>query len=159
LRAQREQTIKALIELVEADPPPLHADLQIPLLIELLGEYRAVEGANMLVKRIDYSPPGLRDRELHPLNKYPAAKALVSIGSASFPAINRRLAHPVTDRQLAILAWVIYLIDGEELGKYRLDLTAADRLDAQGDVPDHLRNVERLLDTYQRLDFSNPLGP
>jgi alanine-glyoxylate transaminase/serine-glyoxylate transaminase/serine-pyruvate transaminase len=64
----------------------------------------------------------------------------------------------VSPKVVGIVAWVIYLIDGKELGGFRLEAEAG-RLDALGDRPEHSRNVDRLVVTFQRTNFADPTGP
>ena len=96
-----------------------------------IGQWRLAEAAYTLCRQIDYTSPldPLLGRGPHvPLTDYPAAGALVEIGSPAMRAIlTERMAEEIPDDQLRLFAWVIYKIDGRELGLTRLNLEAGQR--------------------------------
>ena len=161
LETDRWVTIEALLRVLrvpERGPDDYVARMHA---MEILGEYRAVEAVDVLIAHLtDVHPfPVVWDRpaswdgvsrsERHPLRLYPAAFALVQIGNRSMRPLLDRLTRPVNDDELRIMAFVIYMIDGKDLGLARLKL-AVDGGEYKGPARD---NLARLYDVYKTTDF------
>jgi hypothetical protein len=89
-------------------------------LFELLGKYRASEASQLLVENIELTH-GLRTS--NPLHDFPAARALVAIGSPAIPWILGALeVEPISDQQAKLFAEVLRRIDGDSaIVKFRLE--------------------------------------
>ena len=122
--------------------------------IDLLGRWRNVHASYLLSRQINFvgdnGPPKT------PLWCYPAANALVEIGSPGLEAIfgdDRMADGPVDDEDLRLIAWVIYLVDGRDLGLARLNLKLSEiRTFYPRTYPD---NLSRLLGVYRGIDFKD----
>ena len=137
--------------------PELHA-------IQLLGEWRAIEARDLLVKHVECtsleSPRSLGRR----LREFPAVEALVAIGSPSAEYITQWLmndTHP-SDWRLRLFAFVIYSTDREAVGLARLRAAMEEikkrkddpRYHSLGDVPE--QNLSRMIKMFRSIDFSDP---
>jgi len=159
LRAQRRDTIDALLAAARsasADPRLDYAKVEA---IETLGRYRASEACGYLVEEIEYHAP-VFVLSPHPLNGYPAAQSLVRIGNPAIEAILDRLGKRATDKQLRISAFVIELVDGKELGLARLEiaLARAEARLAKGSLSaaTERENLTRLVHLFRSIDFRDP---
>ncbi len=148
----RRAAIRTQVKLADREPSNLVEEYVKYDAVRLLGEYRAADGARVLIKNLDYSPKRtlvLREEE-GPLTRYPAAEALARIGS---PTIDYVLAcwtsGDISDQQRRLLAFLVYRLDGRELGRARLEIA---RSQAEGSRKRHL---SRLIDLYDRTDFQD----
>lgn len=55
------------------------------------------------------------------LTDWPAADALVKIGSIVYPNLYRRLDSPCDDLELALIGWIVYSIDGTRIAPIRIE--------------------------------------
>lgn len=126
-------------------------------LIEATRVLRVVECSRHLAQYVDTRSHAAFGRG--PLGVYPAARALIEFGSASYPGIFAQLEHKASEKQLRILALVCLKIDGEKLAHVRLK----DRLDEHvgklkfpGVDDDLAANLRRLCEIIRTVDFSKP---
>ena len=149
----RRRTIHSLINLADQEPTNLVQEYVKFDAVQLLGEYRATEATALLSKNLDYFPRcTVRVSEEGPLTFYPAAEALARIGAQAIErVVNQWTAGGISDRQRRILAFLIYQIDGKELGLARLELARKQAADESRKA-----NLSRLIDLYERIDFANP---
>jgi len=148
--AEKPGASKGKASRVERIPPAVTRRLQKAFAIHLLGEWRAEEAGYLLVREIELTEP-LFAFGRRPLDAYPAAQALAEIGSPAANEILVRLRRPANDRELLLFAWVIYLIDGKELGHARLTIAASR---PQGPVAKE--NLSRLTELFSRINFKDP---
>lgn len=151
LQRERQSAIQALLEVASAAVRQPHERYARTRAILLLGEYRALEAVKPLADQVSCSGE-VPVWEPHPLNRYPAAYALVQIGSPSIRALLDRVAQRSSEEELRIIAFVVYMIDGKELGLTRLRLALGEAA-APGPRKD---NLLRLIDVYKPIDFHNP---
>lgn len=150
LEAQRQKTVDSLLRVAQSPQDTPEADRRKLAAVRMLGRYRAYGACGFLVREIEYSSPWM-DNRLHVLRDYPAARALVDIGSPSYHAILSRLSGAVSDRELRLFAFVVKLIDGKEIGLARLELSLrTERLEQRA------RNLSRLIELYKTIDFGDP---
>ncbi len=159
LKDDRRAIIDALLTVVRepgAWPDPAFAKYRA---IKLLGEYRAVQACEELVRQLHFTPPSVV-YSMHPLHFFPAGAALAEIGGPAMRHIVVRLSHPVSDHELKILAYVVYLIDGEEVGLARLESVRAKELQAEvkakGLRGQREANLARLIEIYKKCEFHKP---
>lgn len=98
--------------------------------IDLLGDYRAKDAADLLVVNctVHLLFGVMMDNNI--LAGYPSIQALVNIGNPSVEAILRRMMSvehlvdpkPLEPRDLHAFAYIVSQIDGEEVGLFRLEL-------------------------------------
>jgi hypothetical protein len=87
-----------------------------------------------------------------PLEKYPAARTLVRIGSPIYPEIWGQLQEECSDRYLHVLAFTIIAIDGKTVAVARIgEQLIGDRVTAGQKA-----NLERLLKLLQTTAFDDP---
>ena len=122
--------------------------------IELLGEWRDADASYLLAHNIRAASDD-SDVPLGPLACFPAAQALVQIGSPAIDVMLRDclLDGRVDDADLRLFAWVIYLVDGKDLGLARLKLKAEEWSKARESLA---ANSLRLLAIYKGIDFDDP---
>lgn len=134
--------------------------------IELLGKFREIRAAEVLVGQITYisyySPPG----HMRPLERYCAAAALMNIGQDAVPSILHHGMHgPLESKNLEIRAHVIYWGGGRrEVGEFHIQRTL-ETLKAELDAAAQRngtvrkpslkeRNLARLLEIYKGITGS-----
>jgi hypothetical protein len=126
--------------------------------IHLLGELRYWEVVGMLVEEIDYCPPN-SGSFISTIFIFPCASALIKIGKPATEAILKKCEKEIKDKNLILYAWVISHVEGDELGKYRIELELKKTTD-----PQKKKNLEQLLKVYKTkkqffsLDKSPPAG-
>lgn len=127
--------------------------------IRLLGEWRVSDAAEMLVDQIEYSPREVVTRPSNPLSEFPAGEALVEIGNPVPQKIIDRLWKPVSDQQLKLYAFVLYMIDGRQLALARLEMALAkaseEALRSAEYAKPKKENLSRLIRVLRDTDFSN----
>ena len=146
--SDRSTTIKTLIQLAGAKEEKPQWRGPKDLAVELLGEYRATEAIDLLVKDVSYRVPAISPAD-DSLVGYTCAKALIEIGSPSVQAIVRCLQQPAKEKELMLFAHVIRRIDGEDVGLFRLEAALKETpLGAK-------KNIESLIEIYKakRTDF------
>lgn len=109
----REQAIRAALEGLERAE-----DLWIGDFIAILAAMRASEGVGLLTERIDvlargWSPQVCRF-ECESEWYYPAARALVSIGDPSIPAVRELLLHSEDPTRRRLGVWVMVRVLGKD---------------------------------------------
>lgn len=117
--------------------------------IRLLGAYRASEACDVLIDEIDYAP-GMEVSERGPLSRYPAAEALVQIGSPAAERVLTRVKKPTSAAQARLFAYVVYLIDGKELASARLEIAVAR---AEEDAA--RANLSRFVELFKGISFDD----
>jgi hypothetical protein len=147
--AERQGVSKDRVS-VDAKRAALSRRLHKVFAIQLLGEWRAEEACHLVVREIELTEPLLAFGR-RPLDAYPAAQALAEIGSPAANEILVRLRRPANDRELLLFAWVIYLIDGKELGQARLKIAAS-----RPQTQIAKENLSRLMDLFNRVNFKDP---
>jgi hypothetical protein len=120
--------------------------------IELLGELRVVKAAPALVEDINYHPMGESGAPKLPIDYFPCVQALIKIGLPATKAIFEKCENKIEDKNLILYAWVISYVDGDEVGKYRIELELKKTKD-----PTKKRNLEQLLKVYKTKKTSFPL--
>lgn len=124
-----QQIVQQLIILASKKDDHRDVNSSKELAIELLGELRASESAQMLVDQIALKVPVIVTAVI-PFQDFPALRALIKIGNPSIEAIFRRLSPlehlveltPLGPHDLHLFALVIREVDGEEVGLFRLQL-------------------------------------
>jgi hypothetical protein len=101
----------------------------------------------------------------NPLAKLCAARALVSIGSPAAKAIAMGDVPNPSERRFKICAYVVYLIDGEAVGRYRIESMVAELEQAAGvdgnavavsaSLSSRRDIVRELLRVYQKCRFKD----
>lgn len=125
--------------------------------LHLLGTLRASdhhEALELLAKNVSF-PAGVFFGD--PLSGFPAARAIVEIGS---PAL-RELLHIVererTNHELRLVAFIIKRVDGRELGLCRIELEIKRVLENQPDLREepnaHVKNLRKLRTWFSDAEF------
>jgi len=97
----------------------LNADeAQQRALYPLVGALRMSEAAGILARDIDYRSTTVVT-SLSPISGFPAATALVSVGKPSIEPLLTLMEKKLSDEEIEITTWVLYLID-QELAPKRL---------------------------------------
>ncbi|MDA1049853.1 MAG: hypothetical protein O3C40_05170 [Planctomycetota bacterium] len=107
LLERRRTDVTSLRQALSTCPDSWAGDLQKKAIIELLGELRASEAADDLVRIVSFTPALHELGEPSDLQHYPAAHSLVRIGVPAHRAIFNRLHHPVTDEELKVFAYIL----------------------------------------------------
>lgn len=159
---ERSRIIWALIETLRSVN---QASWERTTAIRLLGKYRAVEAAPVLIENLDCPPVMVSGEGFGPFQHYPAARALVEIGE---PAVQHillnTLGRPVSDRHLKVYAYVIWQhhspMDEQEVGLFRLQrLLAEEKRKVKqsherygGSGPsEREKNLTRLIEIYRKI--------
>jgi hypothetical protein len=142
-----KESRKVVIEMLrglanETAVAPLSEDSTKEIAIDLLGEYRAESAIDDLVQQISYRVSTIELEET-PAAGYPCVHALAKIGNRAIPAIFQRLTESVTREDLVLFAFTIRIIDGDEVGAYRIELALRDSRGTKK------RNLSQLLDIYR----------
>jgi hypothetical protein len=116
--------------------------------MRLLGASRDPQAAEVLSRNTTFKA-GSRRAVLSPVGSFPAALALVEIGSPAIPALYGRLARDVPDLEIKMIAFVINEIDGSELGAFRI----RELIKRRGQTERQSANAERLLKFLETTDF------
>jgi len=134
--------------------------------IELLALYRLADATPQLIDELEFRGASFERRGgrlAGPLGGFPAAKAMVRIGPPAIKAIFDSFGKKrCSAARLRICAFVIYSIDGKELGLCRLELALAEeqkKAEAEKAGGFHTtarKNLSRLIRLYKSIDFTNP---
>jgi len=121
IRSNRDEVVRALIAIVEkadgADPSEAQSKAKAA---ELLGIFRAPEACDVLLKNVAFICEAIVE-EPSRLEPYPCGKALRNIGKPAVDKILASLLREWTDVELAVLATVIYEVEGKEWGLQRVE--------------------------------------
>jgi hypothetical protein len=161
---ERERAINELMEIVRSDKGGERA-----LAVEMLGQYRAAEAAELLVEHIECPPVPFASFP-DPFFHYPAAKALMRIGEPGIQAILATgLNHPASDKKLKIFAYVLWHyyrpMNEQEVGLYRLErwLKRAEQLRIESGrrygtsgASQREKNLIRLIELYKTIRPDDP---
>ena len=122
MRQDRKRIIQRLLSVAQEKTPERELSPTSPqvLAIGLLGEYRAEEAVDLLVRNIELFVPR-SSFELIPASSYPCVRSLARIGLPALAGILRQLEGDVTTKQTRLFATVVMLIDGEKMGLVRLE--------------------------------------
>jgi hypothetical protein len=174
LRRERNQTIRSLLELARSDSDALHIKYEKPFAIELLGEYRSVEACGFLIQQVCSPSLVVVVDEPYPLNPFPAAKALVDIGS---PAISQilvgRMATAMSQQEEKLFAYIIWLHyapqEEQPVGLFRMERLLEQHRAVRAKQKKHAEerglklgpstreeNLVRLIKTYKALKPHDP---
>jgi hypothetical protein len=164
---QRSEAIGALKCIVEGSLDFPGRDRYKAEAIELLGEYRASEAVRVLVEEIEC--PCQFDSFPNFFFGYASPKALLKIGEPAIKEIlTRRMARPVSQKQLKIFAYVVWLHYGveEEVGLFRmrrlLEKEKASRMEEAEKRGQELgpstkeENLARLIEVYHAINPKDP---
>lgn len=121
LREARQKTISELMAVAEAPSKPEELNSAKELSIDLLGEYRATEAIELLIKNIEYHVSSITFERV-PAANYPCVRALAKIGVPSLHAIIRHLDNPCSEKELKLCANVFRLVDGDDVGVLRVEI-------------------------------------
>lgn len=114
---EREQAIGYLLRILKMERDDYVWRAHRCSAAECLGRLRAAEATTTLIDNIDLTSSSPR---LGALGKYPAAQALVEIGTPALRQIPPYCSHELSNKQIRLLAFVIAQIDGRELGRVRI---------------------------------------
>lgn len=91
------------------------------LAIQALGEFRAGQAVPFLAEQIDFLPVGAEEEERKPTQfYYPAVRALVYIGHASFARVLEEIEVATSVNRRELLAWVLFEVEGRSHAVLRL---------------------------------------
>jgi hypothetical protein len=108
-----------------------------------------------LADNIDLQSPS--SFETGAFSSFPAARALAEFGSVALPAVFARLGGEKSERQLRLFALVVLQVDGKRLATRRLEQLIEEHVagkDYQGELQPYIKNLRRLLEILQTVDFS-----
>lgn len=115
----RSLEIRRLMFLIRGgDTQDLAQDKRIAA-IKALGELRAAESSQLLAANV-----AVKDRDddgMSRLRGYPAAKALVLIGSHCYPSVFSRFRQELTESEIRLFAAVALEIDGKAVAIFRFE--------------------------------------
>ena len=117
--SDRRRLVSELLTLAQQTSAASEKQGTKELAIGLLGEYRAEEAAAVLVREIEFAPPSISLDE-SPLNRYPAARALIRIGEPSVQEIMAYVHPEVGEKAMKLYAQVIRQVEGAEEGRFRI---------------------------------------
>jgi len=120
----------------------------------LVGELRAVGAVSLLAPHLgeSFHDPALWSYR-HPLDCYPAARALLHVGSPAVTGVLTRVNLGVSEEEMNVIAWWFYSLDGKELGLCRLKLALKS---GKNFTEDGRANLARLIKLYESIDFNDP---
>lgn len=154
-----ERTLKIaerdVIRLLEA-PPRRRLLVMFPDLyqaIQMLGNYRAVEAVNFLIRNVSLRS-GATQYDYTPLGDFSCVHALIKIGNPSIAGILRRLSpvgnvvdpNLLNEQDLHLFAYIIREIDGHEVGLFRLEEAL------KGASGANQQNLLKLIEIYKRKE-------
>src|SRR5262249_22105849 len=114
----------------------------------LLGEYRAAETVEVLVRQIDYLPAGTVEDERKPTQfYYPSVWALCQIGYPAFPLLLEEVAQTSDPERRRLAAWILLRVEGRGHAVARLLETAGQRTDEESQ---RLHEAAEYLRGYQQ---------
>ena len=111
--------------------------------LRVLGETHAVNQRNVVIRNLAVYSPTARFEGGYSLTAWPAADALVQMGSRSYDAIYSRLGDPCNELDIALIVHIVLNIDGRELGVCRLKIK--EREIAKDDTSPFAKNLKRVL--------------
>ncbi|MCI0421584.1 MAG: hypothetical protein L0312_20555 [Acidobacteria bacterium] len=143
----RREMIAQLLELAQQNAGSKELRGTKELAIDLLGEFRAVEAVEFLIRDVEFSPPSLRG-ELSRLGAYPSARALVNIGNQSGEEILAFVHPQVSDKAIKLYAQVIRQVDGAEVGRCRIQKALEGNI-----TSDKRAALEKLLRVFEKNEL------
>ncbi len=156
LEARQRRTIAVLMRRLRTEPHSVQTNQCMARSIELLGLYRAPEAARDLAQRFDFVEEGWRAEE-DPLNPYPAARAIISIGRPAIDQLIRACSTWDSEHQFHLAAWILkeYYQDEEDVGLYRLNRALRQAEDWRDRNESLTRNLKRLIAKYEWVKLDN----
>lgn len=117
--------------------------------LRVTGQTRAVERASDVARNLSYYAPNVAWREgRYVLTDWPAADALVQMGSHAYDAIYARMDDPCSALDMGLLLHIVLTIDGRELGIHRLKIKQRElAADDQRPFVKHLRELITMLES------------
>lgn len=108
---QRTELLHVLLRIAATEKSSYDELDERYLAVLLLGEMRAPEAVDILIRGITFSPPGMITREDSPIAPYPCVGALIKIGEPAVRAILERI-HQVQDKDtLTLYVLVIQMVE------------------------------------------------
>ncbi len=154
MRDIENSLVKPLIELAQTERRYDDAGALRVVAINLLGQLRVADAAWILVHDIDFLEMGPQTEPRPPIMAFfPSARALINIGIPAIEAIFSKCQGPVEDKNLILYAWVISHIDGDEVGKYRIELEMKKPRTSE----EKRKNLEKLFEVYKTKKEYFPL--
>jgi len=164
LLAWRAETIRRLIEIVDDPRIRFNKPDSVRRAIRLLGDMRAVEAAQVLVRNIDFGQVGRKDPDsdivVDPISgpavsgvpmqhRYVAVRALLNIGEPVVPEVVDQAARRPVD--LHACALVLCSLKGKETAIHMVEQA----IEAQSD-PKNKTRLEAFLAKVQAVDEPHP---
>lgn len=148
LRNSRKSQIKHLIKIIERDVKGIEEHQKKVMCIDLLGEMRAAEAVNVILKRINIERK-LFDTEPLLFVDAPGPKALISIGKPSVKAILDKevLVKKQSSKELRIFAKIIEEVEGSKMAESLIKSKIAENKDSQ--IVNNLEIIFKYLKCFQ----------
>lgn len=112
----REELIKNLIQIVEEDKGDRSTRVRA---VRTLGQFRAVEATQVLVRNIDRIMPEIIDAKTIS-TIFPCVPALIRIGKPASRAVLKELQKPMKKARRMALAVVLGGVEGRQVGRFML---------------------------------------
>jgi hypothetical protein len=110
-----------------------------------------------MVEEFDFVEQGWRAED-DPLNPYPAARAILSIGKPAIDMLIRSCSAWKTEHQFHLAAWILkdYYRSEQDVGLYRLKRALENAENGKHVDQAYVRNLKRLIAKYEWVDTHNP---
>lgn len=122
--------------------------------LRVLGETHAVNQRRVVIRNLIVYSPSARFEGGNGLTAWPAADALVQMGSHAYDAIYARMDEPCSALDMALILHIVLNIDGRELGIARLKIQ--ERKLAPDDRRLFVKNLARLISILESDEYSSP---
>ncbi len=129
----RKSIIRDAQLVLEQSDGPFHIDDYRLTAIQVLAEYKAESSVEQLIKLIehenDFVVTNSESEEPPIAETYPTAGALAKLGKPAAAGCLWELTKDISKLRRDNLCWVIGNVEGPELGRYAIDLAAAQQSD------------------------------
>jgi hypothetical protein len=146
----------ALLRVVvdEGDPSLLGAEKAKAM--KMLGVYRSTRASRYLAAQFDFVVQGWRAED-DPLNPYPAARAIQSIGRPAIDELVHSCSAWGSEQQFHLAAWILkdYYRSEQDVGLYRLKRAVENAENGKHVDQAYVRNLKRLIAKYEWVDTHN----
>lgn len=153
IQKDQKALIGGLLEIIAKDDVDTTFNGPLHYAVVTIGELRAKEGIEPLLKRFMYVPDGFSTEERIPREfYYVSAVALKEIGAPAIEYMVKEIRTSEDQARRNLAAWVIMEVEGKDQALHRLNTAASTFKDAQ---KERLISSAKYLETWEPR-FGNP---
>jgi len=155
LSTERSRLVSALITIAGKPKPAYQMYDERALSVMLLGEMRAIEAVDTLIRYIAFRPPGFTT-EYSPSGEYPCVEALIKIGTPATAAFLGKVDSPPDKETLRLHVMVIQMVEGWEAGELKIRHARRGSVGGRKDYLNALSAAYRVHQFVARHDSTSP---